>query len=119
MGLRDDIQSDIEEAFDTDLSDAVTSFTYRIVTRTYDTNTNTTSDVNTDYESRGVIGRFKREVFKDSNVLPTDSKIIILQHELAVEPVPDMLIISPTKTYTIIKVRQDPAAATWTLQCRE
>ena len=119
MGLREDIQSDIDEAFDTDLSDAVTSFTYREVSRVYDPNDNTVSDTNTDYSSRGVISNFKREVFRDSNVLPTDAKIIILQHELIVEPVAEALIITSDRTYTIIKVMQDPAAATWTLQCRE
>lgn len=119
MGLRDDLQSDLEEAFDTDLEDAVTEFTYRIVSRIPNPIDNTVSETNTDYSSRGVIGRFKREIFKDSNILPTDSKIIILQHELAVEPIPDALIVTTNKLYRIIKVRQDPAAATWSLQCRE
>jgi len=118
MGLRDDLQTDLAEAFDTDLADAVTSFTYRIVDRTIDTNTNTTSETSTDYSTRGVIGRFKKELFRDSNVLPTDSKITILQHELAVIPIMEAFIVTSDITYTIIKVRQDPAHAAWTLQCR-
>lgn len=119
MGLRADLQSDLEEAFDTDLSDAVTSFTYREVSKVFDPVTNTLTDTFIDYLSRGVFSKFKREVMKDSNVLPTDTKVTILQHELAVTPLEHSLIVTSDKTYNIIKVTQDPAKATWRLQCRE
>ena len=119
MGLREDIQSDIEEAFNTDLADAVTSFTYRVVASTFNPSNNTTSEVNTDYTSRGVFTRFTREIIKDESILATDTKLIILQHEIAVMPEKNNRIITASRTYTIVKVMEDPAHATWVLQCRE
>lgn len=119
MGLREDIQSDIEEAFNTDLADAVTSFTYRVVASTFNATNNTTSETNTDYISRGVFNRFKREIIKDESILATDTKLIVLQHEIAVMPEKNNQIITASKTYTIIAIKEDPAHATWILQCRE
>ena len=119
MGLRNDLQADIAEAFDDDLADAVTSFTYREVARTMDPNTNTSSEVTTDYASRGVFTNFRREDLKDSNVLPTDTQVIVLQNELATTPTIEGFVIDGTDYYTIIRVRQDPAKASWSLQCRQ
>lgn len=119
MGIRNDLQIDLADAFDTDLSDAVKSFTYREISKVFNPTTNTTTDTPTDYLSRGVFSRFKRSVMKDSNVLPTDIKLIILQHELATIPLEHSLIVTTDRIYNIIKVMQDPANATWKLQCRE
>lgn len=118
MGLRIDIQTDVAKAFDTDLADAVKSFTYRSIVSTFDENTNTTSEVTTDYTSRGVFTKFTKERLRDNSILDTDVKVIILQNEINVEPVQHNLIIQGLKEYTIEKVKQDPADVTWVLQCR-
>ncbi|HBN3185737.1 TPA: glutamate 5-kinase, partial [Acinetobacter baumannii] len=56
MGLRDEIQADIAEAFNADLADAVHSFTCERISKTnWDPKTETYVEVKENYSGRGVL----------------------------------------------------------------
>ena len=123
MGLRDELQADIAEAFDDEdgLADAVSTFRGgRIVTGEYDPITSTQPQTKIDYSGRGVFGGFSRQLIDQERILSTDIKVTALQNELLGS---DGLPATPQVDDTIdslrvIDVQQDPAGATWSLQCR-
>ena len=127
MGLRDDLQADIAEAFDGDLADAVTPFTgSREVAGGYDPVTGTTSKTVIEYQGRGVFGAFRQEEIDGRRILATDAKLTALQNEVrllddqgavttnqAVPQVGDKI-----DAQDVVVVMQDPASATWKLALR-
>ena len=125
MGLRDDIQADLAEAFsDADgLADAVTSFSgSRVaVSDTLDPVSGTYPETTTAYSGRGVFGSYRAEEADGEHILRTDVKLIALQNEITrdsdgaqYEPQVDDVIAG----YDVIHVGKDPAGASWTLQLR-
>jgi hypothetical protein len=121
MGLRSDVQTDVAAAFDTDLSDAVVSFTLRHYTRGggYDPVTRkTTTRTYTDYTTRGVFDMAKQDEILDSSVEPYAANVIILQNEIEVEPAigDDIILSGSTDYYRISIFEQDPAFATYTVK---
>ena len=119
MGIKTDIQLDLVNAYADDLADALKTFTYNAVERVFDPATNTTTEVTTEYETRGIILNYKERNLDDSNILPTTIKIIILQNELNTMPVVDATINNDSVVYTIKDVLQDPVSAIWTLKCQK
>lgn len=116
MGLRYSIQSDIAAAFDTDLSDAVQSFTAtRTAQGAYDPATGTVSEQVTTYTGRGVFGAFKVSEADGQNILATDVKLTALQNELTDTPKINDVIDSKA----VVSINQDPAGATYTLALRK
>lgn len=118
MGLRDDIQADLADAFDTDLADAVTAFTAtRIVwTGPFDPVTETRPNITETYTGRGVFGSYSSREVDGARILSTDVKLIALQSEVTMTPAIDDVI----NGYRVIgPVQQDPAAASWTVQLRK
>lgn len=115
MGIREDVQSDMAEAFDTDLADAVRAFTLTRVTGT-DPDPLTGEETETTYtfDSRGVFGRFKAEEVDNQHILATDEKLTVLQNELDTEPAPGDDIAGRR----VMSVGQDPAHAIWLVQLR-
>lgn len=127
MGLRDDLQRDLAEAFDTDLADAVSSVVgVRKVQGEYDPDSGTTPETITNYAGRGVLGRYLAKEIDGSLIQTTDEKLTILQNELFIT-----LEGEPTETLAVpeigdviggkraMNVSQDPAKATWTIQLRK
>lgn len=123
MGLRDDLQADLAEAFDDELSDAVTAFT---VTRT------TASDIDTGtddwmnppgeptastltYTGRGVFTDYSTYELNSDIINVTDVKLIVLQNEITAEPIADDKI----NGYSVVRVNRDPAFATYEIQLRQ
>lgn len=126
MGLREDLQRDLAEAFDTDLADAVSPVAgMRKVQGEYDPDSGTTPEVITTYAGRGVFGRYLAKEIDGSLIQTSDEKLTALQNELFIT-----LLGEPTETQAIpeigdviggkraINVSQDPAKATWTVQLR-
>lgn len=126
MGLRDDLQRDMAEAFDTDLADAVNPVVgMRKVQGEYDPDSGSTSETITNYAGRGVFGKYLAKEIDGSLIQTTDEKLTILQNELFIT-----LAGEPTETPAIpvigdviggkraMNVSQDPAKATWTVQLR-
>lgn len=141
MGLRDDLQADIAEAFDgeDDLADAVSSFTgsRTTISDVYDPVTGTYPETTIGYSGRGVFGGFTATEMTGRNllstgagqaqhILATDVKMIALQNEVlldsdsseAVPTVGDNITYNGN-TFRVVNTGQDPAGASWTVQLRK
>lgn len=123
MGLRDELQADLADAFNTDLSDAVTAFTG---TRTVADDTDsgiddwmnppdTPSASTSTYSGRGVFTDYSTYELDSDIIDVTDVKLIVLQNEITAEPIADDKI----NGYSVIRVSKDPANATYEIQLRQ
>ncbi|MGK0545355.1 hypothetical protein ACSEE7_07605 [Halomonas cupida] len=122
MGLRDELQADIAEAYDSDLADAVRTFTgSREIAGEYDPVTGSSTTTVT-YSGRGVFGYYSTAEIDNQHILRTDVELSgVLQNELIMGA--DQTPATPKIDDTIdgmlvINVGQDPAEATWTIQLR-
>lgn len=88
MGLRDEIQADMAEAFNDDLADAVQTFTCERVSKTnWDPKTETSIEVKESYSGRGVLfGLYSQYEIQTLGVLATDKKATVLQNEVSMTP---------------------------------
>ncbi|MFX6096988.1 glutamate 5-kinase [Acinetobacter baumannii] len=121
MGLRDEIQADIAEAFNDDLADAVHSFTCERISKTnWDPKTNTSENVIEHYKGRGVLfGSYNQYEILTLGVLATDKKAIVLQNEVTKEPMIDDEWSTAQGTFRIMHIKQDPIGASWKCQLRK
>ncbi|EXB07248.1 hypothetical protein [Acinetobacter baumannii] len=120
MGLREELQAEIAEAFDEDLADAVHTFTCeRIVSTSWNPKTNTSENVVENYSGRGVLfGSYNQYEIQTLGVLATDNKAVILQNEVTMVPKIDDEWITGLGTFRVIHIQQDPAATIWKCQLR-
>lgn len=116
MGLRDDVQADIAEAFDDDLADAVTNFaaSRTVIGDTLDPVTGTYTKTTTAYDGRGVFGAYAAHEIDGQHIQRADVKLTALQNEVTDTPAIDDIIDG----YAVINVAHDPAGAAWSLQLR-
>lgn len=115
MGMRDEIQADLKQAFETELADAYKPFTgSRTVDLSYDPVTDTRLTDAESYTGRGVFGNFSKSEIDGLNILITDVRLLCLQSEVTDTPQNDDII----NGMRLIKVGKDPADATWVLQLR-
>ncbi|RQN75133.1 glutamate 5-kinase [Acinetobacter baumannii] len=121
MGLRDEIQADIAEAFNEDLSDAVHTFTCERTSKTnWDPKTETYIEVKENYSGRGVLfGSYNQYEIQTLGVLATDKKATVLQNEVTKEPMIDDEWSTAQGTYRIMHIKQDPISASWKCQLRK
>ena len=121
MGLRDEIQADIAEAFNDDLADAVHTFTCdRVVSSNWNPKTNTSEDVVEHYEGRGVLfGSYSQYEIQTLGVLATDKKATVLQNEVTMVPIMEDEWVTPLGTFRVKHIQQDPAATIWKCQLRK
>lgn len=123
MGLRDDLQADLAEAFDDDLADAVTAFTgVRTVASETDDGVDDwmnppgePSASTLTYSGRGVFTDYSTYELNSDIINVTDVKLIVLQNEIAAEPIADDKI----NGYSVVRVSKDPALATYEIQLRQ
>lgn len=95
------------------------SVTYRRTSSSYNTATGTNTITNTDYTISVVFSKYNNFEIDKQVVLATDIKALFKQSSLSITPnVATDKIIRSSKTYTILNIGQDPAAATYTLQLR-
>jgi len=125
MGMRDELQTDIAEAFDTDLADAVNDFTGRYIIQSgWDPVTETGGETTVTYTGRGVLSRYKTSRIDNVNILAGDLKLTALVNEVMDEPAVDHIITAPDlvtgmpQEYQVMDVSTDPARATYRLQLR-
>lgn len=120
MSLRDEITADLAEAFDTDLADAVSSFTGSRweATGPYDPIEQEQAGETITYAGRGVFGSYGIQVSEALNIPRTDVKLTAVQAEVSAIPKIDDDIEHDGENYRVIHVGQDPVGATWTLQIR-
>ncbi|KAE9640663.1 hypothetical protein EJA70_24520 [Pseudomonas sp. PB103] len=128
MGMRQEIQAEMAEAFDDPdgLADAVKPVTgVRKVAGEYDPDLGGAPEVTTTYGGRGVSGSYLAKEIDGSLIQTTDEKLLILQNELyvTVGGAPTAMIAEPQIGDIIggkraLNVSQDPVGATWTIQLR-
>lgn len=126
MGLRDDLQIDLAEAFDTDLADAVSAFTGEYMgPGEYDPLTETTTAQPVFYSGRGVLDDYDSRRIDGLNIKIGDLRLICLVNETTDKPaighlitVTDLITGAPTE-YRIVKPEIDPAGAHYELQLRK
>ena len=118
MGMREEIQAEMAEAFsDPDgLADAVKPFAGGItIPGAWDPVTETGGDpVVIAYAGRGVFGSFSSQLVDGIQILATDVRLLALQNETTGTPA----VGHELNGMNVIGVEQDPASATWTLQLR-
>lgn len=128
MGMREEIQAELAEAFDDPdgLADAVKPVVgVRNVQGEYDPDTGATPEVITSYAGRGIFGSYLGKEIDGTLIQTTDEKLTILQNELFITllDVPTATVAAPEIGDVIggkraLSVSQDPAGATWTVQLR-
>lgn len=118
MSLRTTLAKVVGSAF-TALGDIVISATYRRTSSTYNPATGSNTVTNTDYTVPMVLTSYSSFEVDKNVVLVSDRKCIVRQAAMSVSPnIATDKVIAESKTYNIIRVTQDPAAATYTLQLR-
>ena len=129
MGMREEIQTEMAEAFDDPdgLADAVKPVRgVRKVVGEYDTDLGGAPEVITTYGGRGVFGAYLAKEIDGSLIQTTDKKLLVLQNELFVSEagVPTAVPAAPAigdivNGLRVMNVSADPADATWTAQLRK
>ncbi|MEX5536043.1 hypothetical protein ABFV54_13040 [Pseudomonas syringae] len=129
MGMREEIQAELAEAFDDPdgLADAVAKVEgVRKMAAVYDPATGDTSAGSLSYMGRGVFSSYLAREVDGSLIQASDAKLLVLQNELFVseggvatavnaEPLIGDLIGGKR----VLNVGHDPARATWTVQLRK
>ncbi|RON82439.1 glutamate 5-kinase [Pseudomonas chlororaphis] len=127
MGLRDELQADLAEAFNTDLADAVLSFTGEYMgPGVYDPVTEETTAQPVTYSVRGVLSRYEDRRIDNVNILVGDLRLTALANEVSDVPdightitAPDLTDRTRQVAYQVKTVRVDPASATYRVQLRK
>jgi len=129
MGMREEIQAEMAEAFDDPdgLADAVKPMMgMRAVAGEYDPVTGFETEGSTlVYAGRGVFGSYSIREIDGSLIETTDEKLLVLQNELfvSVDGLPTAVAAVPAIGDIIggkraLSVSEDPAKATFTIQLR-
>lgn len=127
MGLRDELQADLAQAFNTDLADAVLAFTGEYMgPGVVDPVTEETTAQTVTYSGRGVLSRYEDSRIDNVNILVGDLRLTALTNEVTDTPdvghkitAPDLMDRAKQVVYLVKSVRSDPASATYRLQLRK
>ncbi|MNN45319.1 hypothetical protein D3C81_1596460 [compost metagenome] len=130
MGMREEIQADLAEAFDDPdgLADTVKPVAgSRTVKGGYDPTIGGTVPASTTYYvGRGVFGSYLAKEIDGSRIQTEDVKLLVLQNELFEEQGGQVSetpaapkIGDQVSGYRALNVSEDPAKATWTIQLRK
>ena len=117
--IKSTIQKKLAAALSGKLSDAVQPLVLKRIQKTVDKIKGTSAETETQYVGRGVcrLSWGAREA-SALNIPQTDGKAIILQSELAIQPMQGDLLDFGDGDCKVIFVWQDPAQATWAIQYR-
>ncbi|HCI5632887.1 TPA: glutamate 5-kinase [Klebsiella variicola subsp. variicola] len=125
MGIRDEVQTEVAAAFDTDLSDAVNEFTGSYtVSGAWDPVTETGSETQMNYTGRGVLARYKLRRIDGVNILHGDLKLTALVNEVTDKPAVGHFVsaLDPItgvlQRYEVITAAADSAGAAYSIQLR-
>ncbi|KPW37446.1 Uncharacterized protein ALO87_01142 [Pseudomonas syringae pv. apii] len=129
MGMREEIQAELAEAFDDPdgLADAVSKVEgTRKLAAVYDPATGKTSSGSLNYMGRGVFSSYLAKEVDGSLIQALDEKLLALQNELFVSEggnatavTAEPLIGDLIGGKRVLNVGHDPAGATWTIQLRK
>ncbi|WP_049283184.1 hypothetical protein [Citrobacter braakii] len=125
MGIRDELQTEVAAAFDTDLQDAVKDFTGTYTVRgDWDPVTETGSETQVTYSGRGVLARYKLRRIDGVNILHGDLKLTALINEVTDRPAVGHFVTAPEpitgvpQRYEVITAAVDSAGAAYSIQLR-
>ncbi|HHT5260592.1 glutamate 5-kinase [Klebsiella michiganensis] len=125
MGIRDELQTEVAAAFDTDLQDAVNEFTGSYKVRSvWDPVTETGSETQVTYLGRGVLARYKLRRIDGVNILHGDLKLTALVNEVTDKPAIGHFVTTPDpitgvlQRYEVITSAADSAGAAYSIQLR-
>lgn len=125
MGLRDEIQADLAEAFDDDLADAVSTFTGTYMgPGVWDPVSETSTAQPVTYTGRGVLDSYDSRRFDGLNILVGDLLLICLANEVTDRPAVGHqisaadLITGEQIAYQVITAGVDSASAHYEVQLR-
>lgn len=125
MGIRDELQTEVAAAFDTDLQDAVNEFTGSYKVRSvWDPVTETGSETQVTYLGRGVLARYKLRRIDGVNILHGDLKLTALVNEVTDKPSVGHFVTAPDpitgvlQRYEVITAAADSAGAAYSIQLR-
>ena len=123
MGLREELQADIAEAFNEDLADAVSEFTcskiiysgdFDFVTQTYPVQSDNS------YAGRGVLfGSYLKDMVKPVDYQVTDCKAVVLQNEVNGVPQINDVWVAAKGGFRIVNIGSDPVDAIYKVQLRK
>ena len=123
MGLREELQADIAEVFNTDLEDAVSEFTCTkiIYSGEMDFATQTYPIIgNETYSGRGVLfGSYQKDMVKPVDYQVTDCKAIVLQSEVTGVPQISDIWMTVKSEFRVVNIGADPMDAIWKVQLRK
>lgn len=123
MGLREELQDDIAEAFNTDLEDAVSEFTCTkiIYSGEMDFATQTYPIIgNETYSGRGTLfGSYQKDMVKPVDYQVTDCKATVLQNEVTQVPQISDVWMTVKSEFRVVNIGADPMDAIWTCQLRK
>ena len=125
MGIRDELQTEVAAAFDTDLQDAVNEFAGSYTVRgAWDPVTETGIETQVTYSGRGVLARYKLRRIDGVNILHGDVKLTALVNEVTDKPAVGHIITAPDpitgelQRYEVITASSDSAGAAYSIQLR-
>ena len=123
MGLREELQADIAEVFNTDLEDAVSEFTFTkiIYSGEMDFATQTYPIIgNETYSGRGVLfGSYQKDMVKPVDYQVTDCKATVLQNEVTQVPQISDVWMTVKSEFRVVNIGADPMDAIWKVQLRK
>ena len=123
MGMRDELQEELAEAFSTDLADAVDTFTCEkpIYSGEFDFETQTYPVVGSEsYSGRGVLfGSYLKDLVKPADYQAEDAKAIVLQNEVTAVPQIDDVWATSKGDFKVVNIGADPTDSIWTCQLRK
>ena len=123
MGLREELQADIAEVFNTDLEDAVSEFTCTkiIYSGEMDFATQTYPIIgNETYSGRGVLfGSYQKDMVKPVDYQVTDCKATVLQNEVTQVPQISDVWMTVKSEFRVVNIGADPMDAIWKVQLRK
>lgn len=120
MGLYDDIQTDIQDAFDTDLNDAYKDFTVtKILSSVYDPVTGTSADVSdTDNFKAAVIKNEIGDIIDNPEQIQNFTLIVLDSNKPYDFEIGNLIhYVDTGKDYKVTGLDRDPVLATWVLEC--
>ena len=119
MGIYSDIQDEVSNAMDTDLSDATVALVLKqLYSDDYDPATGTSRKINIETETRGIAVPVDLSLIDGEVLKIGDVQFIILDSELSELPDLGDFIHYGGEDYEILRSERDPAGSTWQLTGR-
>lgn len=115
------INKHLPKAFDTQLIDAITTFTgtRKGATGEYDPVLGEyVGGADISYTGRGVISSYNKEEIQATQIEITDVKLLCLQIESTIAPQVDDVIMANNVARRVLNVSQDATSSLWLLQLR-